>query len=45
MYDPETGIYELETDKPLILLLGSVGHEGVISTLRAADRQYKSKFL
>jgi len=45
MYDPETGVYELDTDKPLILLLGSVGHEGVVSKLQAADRQYKSKFL
>lgn len=45
MYDPETGVYELDTDKPLILLLGSVGHEGVVSKLQAAERQYKSKFL
>lgn len=45
MFDPETGVYELDTDKPLILLLGSVGHEGVVSKLQAAERQYKSKFL
>ena len=45
MYDPETGVYELDTDKPLILLLGSVGHEGIVSKLQAAERQYKSKFL
>ena len=45
MYDPETGVYELDTDKPLILLLGSIGHEGVVSKLKAAERQYKSKFL
>ena len=45
MYDPETGIYELDTDKPLVLLLGSVGHEGVVSKFQADERQYKSKFL
>jgi len=45
MYDPETGTYELDTDKPLVLLLGNVGHEGVVSKLQAADRQYKIKFL
>jgi hypothetical protein len=45
MYNPKTGVYELETDKPLILLLGSVGHEGVISKLQASNRQYKSKYL
>jgi hypothetical protein len=45
MYDEETGIFELETDKPLILLIGTIGHEGILSTLRAAGRQYKSKFL
>jgi hypothetical protein len=45
MYDQETGIFELETDKPLILLIGSIGHEGILSTLRAAGRQYKNKFL
>lgn len=45
MYDPETGIFELNTDEPIILLLGTVGREGVLSTLRAAKRQYKNKFL
>jgi hypothetical protein len=45
MYDQETGIFELETDKPLILLIGNIGHEGILSTLRAAGRQYKHKFL
>ena len=45
MYDEETGIFELETDKPLTLLIGNIGHEGILSTLRAAGRQYKSKFL
>ena len=45
MYDPETDTFELDTDEPLILLIGSIGHEGVLSTLRAAGRQYKNKFL
>lgn len=45
MYDSETGIFELEDHKPLMLLLGSIGHEGILSTLRAARRQYKNKFL
>lgn len=45
MYDPKTGVYELEADKPLILLLGKVNHEGVLSKLQASNRQYKSKFL
>lgn len=45
MYDEETGVFELETDKPLTLLLGNIGHEGILSTLRAAGRQYKIKFL
>ena len=45
MYDPQTGIYELDTDKPLVLLLGRVDHEGVVSKIQAAGRQYKSKFL
>lgn len=45
MYDPKTGVYKLEADKPLILLLGKVNHEGVLSKLQASNRQYKSKFL
>ncbi|MGQ7245040.1 hypothetical protein ACUN9V_16435 [Salinicola sp. V024] len=45
MYDPETDIYEMENDKPLVLLIGGVGHEGVLSSLRAAGRQYKNKLL
>jgi hypothetical protein len=45
MYDPETETYELEADKSLILLIGGVGHEGVLSSLRAANRQYKNKLL
>jgi hypothetical protein len=45
MFNLETGIYELDIDKPLILLLGSIGHEGIVSKLQAAERQYKVKFL
>lgn len=45
MYDQETDTFELEKDKPLVLLLGSIGHEGVLSTLRTSGKQYKSKFL
>ena len=45
MNDPETDTFELKKDKPLVLLLGSIGHEGVLSTLRTSGRQYKSKFL
>ncbi len=45
MYDPETGSYELDKDKPLVILLGNIGHEGIVSKLQATHRQYKSKFL
>jgi len=45
MYDPETDIYELEENKPLVLLVGGIGHEGILSALRAANRQYKNKML
>jgi hypothetical protein len=45
MYDQETDTFELEKGKPLVLLLGSIGHEGVLSTLRTSGRQYKNKFL
>ena len=45
MYDPEAGTFELEKDKPLVLLLGGIGHEGILSTLRTSGRQYKSKLL
>ena len=45
MYNPETDMFELEKDKPLVLLLGDIGHEGVISTLKTTGRQYKSKYL
>jgi hypothetical protein len=45
MYDRETDTFELEKDKPLVLLLGNIGHEGILSTLRTSGRQYKSKYL
>lgn len=45
MYDPDTDTYELEQDKPLVLLLGNIAHEGVTSMLRASERQYKQKML
>ena len=45
MYDPDSGCFELENDKPLVLLLGSIAHEGVLSMLQASDRQYKQKIL
>jgi hypothetical protein len=43
MYDSETGFYELEKDKPLVLLLSGIAREGVLSTLHTSARQYKSK--
>lgn len=45
MYDPDTDAFELDPDKPLVLLLGNVAHEGVLSMLKASDRQYKQKLL
>ena len=45
MYDPDTDIFELELDKPLVLLLGGIGHEGILSRLRTSGRQYKTKLL
>ncbi len=45
MYDPDTDTFDLETDKPLVLLLGNIAHEGVISLLKASKRQYKQKLL
>ncbi len=45
MYDPDTGAFELNPDKPLVLLLGNIAHEGVLSMLKASDRQYKQKLL
>lgn len=36
---------DFETDKPLVLLLGSVSHEGITSSIRAGGEQYKQKLL
>jgi hypothetical protein len=45
MYDPDTDTFELETDQSLVLLLGNIAHEGVLSMLQASERQYKQKLL
>ncbi len=45
MYDPDTDTFELEPDKPMVLLLGNIAHEGVLSMLKASERQYKQKLL
>lgn len=37
--------YQLDPAKPLVLLLGWVDHEGIISSLKASGRQYKKKLL
>ena len=37
--------YVLDPDKPLVLLLGWVDHEGILSSLKATGRQYKKKLL
>ncbi|MEJ7137157.1 hypothetical protein [Amphibiibacter pelophylacis] len=37
--------YQLDPNKPLVLLLGWVDHEGVISSLKTSGRQYKKKIL
>jgi hypothetical protein len=37
--------YTLDPDKPLVLLLGWVDHEGILSTLKASGQQYKKKLL
>jgi hypothetical protein len=37
--------YQLDPAKPLALLLGWVGHEGILSSLKASGRQYKKKLL
>ncbi len=44
-FDSDTGFFELEKTKPLVLLLSGVGREGVLSTLQAGGRQYKNKVL
>ncbi len=40
-FDPN----DLDSSKPLVLLLGGVNHEGVVSALATAGRQYKVKHL
>jgi hypothetical protein len=40
-----SGDFRLDTSKPLVLLLGWVDHEGVLSSLQSAGRQYKKKLL
>jgi hypothetical protein len=45
VYDQETGKFELEKDKPLVLLLGGIAREGVFSALQTSGRQYKMKDL
>lgn len=37
--------YQLDPAKPLVLLLGWVDHEGILSSLKASGRQYKKKLL
>lgn len=37
--------YMLDPEKPLVLLLGWVDHEGILSSLKATGRQYKKKLL
>lgn len=44
MFD-ENGSWELDPDQPLVLLIGSVDTEGVVSALKANGRQYKIKRL
>jgi hypothetical protein len=44
--DPEPeGDFIFDTAKPLVLLLGWVDHEGILSSLKATGRQYKKKLL
>jgi hypothetical protein len=46
MPEPEIEFeYELDPAKPLVLLLGWVDHEGIVSSLKASGRQYKKKLL
>ena len=37
--------YQLDPSKPLVLLLGWVDHEGILSSLKTSGRQYKKKIL
>lgn len=43
-FEPELE-YVLDPEKPLVLLLGWVDHEGILSSLKATGRQYKKKLL
>jgi hypothetical protein len=40
-----TSDFPLDPSKPLVLLLGWVDHEGIISSLKSSGRQYKKKIL
>ena len=37
--------YQLDPSKPLVLLLGWIDHEGILSSLKTSGRQYKKKIL
>ncbi len=41
----ELNDYQLDPSTPLVLLLGWVDHEGILSSLKASARQYKKKVL
>ncbi|WP_291985657.1 hypothetical protein [Candidatus Accumulibacter sp. ACC007] len=45
--EPESNLdeYILDPERPLVLLLGWVDHEGILSSLKATGRQYKKKIL
>lgn len=44
--DPENELgHQLDPAKPLVLLLGWVDHEGILSSLKASGQQYKKKLL
>lgn len=45
MYEPEVDLFVLDPAKPLVLLLGHLEHEGILSTLHTAGMQYKRKML
>ncbi|VVE53131.1 hypothetical protein PAQ31011_04846 [Pandoraea aquatica] len=42
--NPDSG-YQLDPNEPLVLLLGWVDHEGILSSLKATGRQYKKKLV
>lgn len=37
--------FMLDPTAPLVLLLGWVDHEGILSSLKSSNRQYKKKLL